>query len=330
MSSLGERQREPLGIRHGARATERAACLISIIVCTRNRADKVGRTLRAIQSLEVPSGAAYEIIVVDNGSTDDTEGVCAAFQRSFDGQFRRVFLSTPGLSRAGNAGFDAASGDIIAYLDDDVLPREDWLSVVYRAFSRDAGLGAISGRVELFNPADLPTSIRRQTEETQFDSLKHAFGLFIGCNLAIRRALIDRVGRFDTDLGTGTWFGSAGDSDFFYRAWKAGEKLVFLPTLFVHHDHGRRTREAKLKLARDYVTGRGAFYAKHVLRGDSMVARACYWELISACRSLFDRRDDLGWRYLAWLLKGFVGYGFMALTRAALSPRQAQGSTPRP
>lgn len=285
--------------------------LVSIIVCTRNRAAKLRRTLQAIQALEIPAGADCEVVVVDNGSTDETTEVCASLEESFQGRLHRIFLPNPGKSRAGNAGFEVAHGSIIAFLDDDVLPRSDWLWVICREFSADRDLGAISGRVELLNPVDLPIAVRRQTERLQFQSLGDAFGLFIGCNLAVRRTLIERSGLFDPDLGPGSRFGVAEDSDFFYRVWKAGEKLVFVPSLFVYHDHGRRTLEAKLDVARGYILGRGAFYAKHVLCRDWRVARALYWELISAWHSLFDRQDHLGWRHMAWLVKGFLGYSFM-------------------
>jgi glycosyltransferase involved in cell wall biosynthesis len=294
--------------------------LISIIVCTRNRAEKLKHVLHAIQALDIPAGADYEVIVVDNGSTDETAAVCAGSEASFHGRLHRIFLPNPGKSRAGNVGFASARGSIIAFLDDDVLPRRDWLGVVWHEFSADPDLGAISGRVELANAADLPIAIRRQDERMEFRSLDDAFHLFIGCNLAVRRTLIERSGLFDPNLGPGSRFGVAEDADFFYRAWRAGGKLVYVPSLFVHHDHGRRMREAKLAVARGYILGRGAFYAKYVLQRDSIVARAFYWELKSGCSSLVSREDELKWRHVIWLLKGFLGYCLMSGRRSATVP----------
>ncbi len=271
--------------------------------------------MEAIRALEVPPGADYEVIVVDNGSADETAEVCRSLESSFAGRLRRVFLPVPGLSRAGNAGFAVARGELIGFLDDDVLPRPDWLGVVCQEFSADPSLGAISGRAELLNPEDLPISIRRHTERVEFRSLGDAYCVFTGCNLVVRRVLVERVGLFDPDIGTGSRFGSAGDTDFFYRAWKAGAKLVYVPSLFVHHDHGRCTPEAKLKLARDYVVGRGAFYAKHVLGRDGQAAREMYWEMTKGLADLFHPADELGWRFLAWLLKGFLGYCLLRCSR---------------
>lgn len=295
------------------------ATMVSIILCTRNRALKLRHTLEAIQAFDVPEDADYEVVVVDNGSTDDTSEVCASFEASSHGRLRRIFLGVPGLSRARNAGFAVASGNLIAFLDDDILPHRDWLLEVCREFSRDPALEALSGRVELFNPADSPIGVRRRTDRVSFTCFGDAFSLFTGCSFAVRRTLIERVGLFDPDLGIGGRFGSAEDSDFFYRTWKSGARMIYVPTVHVEHDHGRRTRAAKMNTSRDYIVGRGAFYAKQVLAGDRAVVRHFYWELRQACQTLFSRRDEFGWRHLAWLLKGFLGYGVMRCARSLRS-----------
>lgn len=298
--------------------------LVSILVCTRNRMAKLKNTLDAILGLEPPTGLDFEVIVVDNGSTDSTAELCREFEGRFPRRFRRVYLGAPGLSRAANAGFDAARGQLIAYLDDDVIPGRDWLQVVCREFARDPSLGMISGRVELLNQEDLPICIRRHVGRREFASLGDAYSLFTGCNLAIRRSLIERVGLFDPDIGTGSRFGSAGDTDFFYRAWKATEKMIYVPELFILHDHGRRTQEAWKKVAKDYVVGRGAFYAKHILHGDFLALREMYWELVTDLREIWRRQSRLGWRGTTWLLKGFFGYCLMRAARTfRLAPRAA-------
>ena len=289
-------------------STSPKASFVSIIVCTRNRATKLERTLRTIGELEVPKGSSYEVIVVDNGSTDATSAVCAQLEKEFPTVFQRVFLPIPGLSRARNTGFAAARGDIIAYLDDDVLPRKDWLAVICHEFTTDPQLGILSGRVELWNPEDLPFSIRRKEQRCEFQELYDAFSLLIGCNFAIHRTVIEKIGLFDLELGRGGLFDSAEDSDFFYRAWKAGQKLVYTPSLFVHHDHGRQSPQDRRKIMRDYTLGRGAFYAKHAGAGDRTALRAMYWELLEARKSLLAPGDELGWRHLAWLGRAICGY----------------------
>jgi glycosyltransferase involved in cell wall biosynthesis len=294
--------------------------LISLVVCTRNRAAKLRRTLEFIWALEIPSGADYELIVADNGSADDTAAVCQSIVQRFGGRLRSVFVEIPGKSRAANVGIETSRGEIVAFLDDDILPQRDWLCWIWSEFSSDPGLGAISGRVELASSVDLPVGIRRRTERTEFRSVGDAFGLFIGCNFAIRRGLLDRIGCFDLNLGPGTQYESSEDADLFYRAWKAGGKLVYVPTLFVFHDHGRRSEEASRQIRRGYLIGRGAFYARHVLRADLAVGRAIYWEMRTLLFDLLRRKERRDWQQLSWLLRGLFGYAFMKVTSLLRGP----------
>jgi GT2 family glycosyltransferase len=274
----------------------------SIVICTRNRAPKLRAALEAVLALHCPEND-YEVIVVDNASTDHTLEVCAGVEPRFEGRLRVVSEAAPGQGAARNAGIRAARGEIIAFMDDDIFPQPDWLATIRREFSSDPTLGAISGRVELFDPKDLPMTIRRQTERIEFSSVSDAFNLFVGCNEAIKKSLIEQVGFYDTDFGPGGRFISADDSDFIYRAWKAGHKLIYVPSLFVYHNHGRRTQDAGTRLRRGYVLGRGAFYAKHILGGDRLALQAMYWELVSTLRS----RSFKTYRHFWWLFQGFVG-----------------------
>jgi len=116
--------------------------------------------------------------------------------------------------------------------------------------------------------------------------------------------LIERVGLYDTDFGPGSRF-IAEDSDFIYRAWKAGYKLIYVPSLFVYHDHGRRTPAAALALRRGYIFGRGGFYAKHIIGGDKVALQGMYWEILW---SLKNQRFKTFSRDLLWLLTGFTSY----------------------
>jgi len=281
---------------------------VSIVVCTRNRAEKLRHTLNALASLWIPEECECEFLVVDNGSTDHTARVCEDSRRLFARPLRRIYVTAPGLSEARNAGLRAAQGSVIAYADDDVRPNSRWLEAILREFLEDPGLGVLSGRVELFNPADLPHTLRLHTERATFNSMGHAFSLLAGCNFALRRSLVQRVGLFDEEFGTGARFGSAEDADFFYRAWKQGERLVFAPEMLVYHDHGRRTAQDGRDLVRAYISGRGAFYAKHICLGDSQALRGLYWELRSAIRGAVRGNSDFGWKHAIWLVSGALYY----------------------
>ena len=86
-----------------------------------------------------------EVIVVDNGSTDSTKDVVSAFNEPQPVSY--VFEPIPGVSRARNAGMTAASGDIIAFLDDDAIAADDWLVFIERAFSKDPRVAIVAGAI---------------------------------------------------------------------------------------------------------------------------------------------------------------------------------------
>lgn len=284
---------------------------ISVILCTHNRASSLQNTLEAMARMDAPPDLQWEILVVDNNSRDNTRQIADAFTRSSEMEVRYIGEPRPGKCLALNTGINHARGEILGFLDDDILPEKDWLVVIRREFSADPGLGLISGRVELYDPLDLPMTIRRYAERSEIKTLDQVFELPVGCNFAVRRDLLTHVGLFDPEFGPGGKFWSADDLDFFYRAWRAGQKLVYVPSLFVLHAHGRKSVEDGLKLRCDYLMSRGAFYAKHILRWDKPAAKAMYWELnMPVPRWLVNRNSR---RDKTWLLKGFGAY---LLTRA--------------
>lgn len=296
--------------------------LISIVLCTRNRAAKLKQALQSILALKLPPGGDYEVIVANNGSTDDTSQVCSGMEPSFNGRLHVTFVPEPGKSGAANAGINLARGEIIAFIDDDIYPQSDWLEVIGREFSHDPDLQLLCGRVELFNPADLPITIRRQKDRIAFQTVSDSFNLTVGCNCAVRRQLFDRVGCFDRDLGPGTRFESAEDADFFFRAWRSGARIVYEPSLFVFHDHGRRTQEDRWSIRRSYAVGRGAFYAKHLLKNKLLILRAMAGELEWGLKMFVRREGDKGWQFI-WLSKGFARFCWRRTARLFSPARNA-------
>ncbi len=293
--------------------------MISVIVCTHNRSASLKRTFEMFLRMPRSTGLQWELIVADNNSSDDTKKCVSVFSDLSGLDVRYVFEAKQGLSHARNAGLAAARGDIIAFTDDDVLPRSDWLTVISSEFSRYPGPGLIAGRVELADPSLLATSIRTYPSRKEFLCPSDAFNLFIGCNFAFRRSLLKRIGWFDENLGAGSRFKSSEDADFFYRAWKAGEKMFYEPTLFALHDHGRRSVQDRIALERGYVLGRGAFYAKHILRGDASVCRQMYWELANYLRPLREK-SGVDWASFLLLWKGFFGYAVFGLFQNTRRP----------
>ncbi len=303
--------------------------LITILICTRNRPEKLRRTLESICALEVPAGADYEVLVMENGPESTEAGsVWEELESIFRGRLQRFHLPVSGKSGAANSGFAISRGEIISFLDDDILPRKDWLSVIFQEFTSDLALAAISGPVELLNKEELPVAIRRHAARAVFAGVTDAYNLFIGCNFAVRREVVEKIGLFDPDLGPGRPINTNEDVDFFYRAWRNGHKLVYVPALYVYHGHGRRLPQEEIDIKRGYTVGRGAFFAKHVLHGGPALTRTIRWEIQSEIRNFF-HGEGASLRRLGWLASGFFRYLFLRVsqalrlsaTPAALPPR---------
>jgi glycosyltransferase involved in cell wall biosynthesis len=248
---------------------------ISLIVCTRNRAESLPACLNSIEQAAVANRAVeVELLIVNNGSTDATAAVLRAWQRSTSVPCRVLLAEQRGLSHARNCGLEHATGKIIAFTDDDCTVARDYLTQVERAYAADAGPALRGGRVELGDPRDLPFTIKTDLAPQRFTG-GHPGGFIHGCNLTMSRSALELVGRFDTRLGAGQPIGAAEDSDFVYRAHRSGVMVLYDPSIVVFHHHGRRDF-AEVKLLQDvYNLGNGALYAKHGLRDRKLLFRIC-------------------------------------------------------
>lgn len=254
--------------------------LITLIVCTRNRCDPLAQALPYFEALQ-SGGATFELVFVDNGSTDGTGALLDQFCKRHAAHARWVAEPRPGLSAARNKGLAEARGDIIAFTDDDCYPAPDFVQRIADCFD-DPDIGYIGGRILLFDPSDHPITI--QTSEDRVELPAHApfqVGLIHGANFAFRRNVVNRVGWFDERLGAGARFLSAEDLDYLARAAAHGFAGVYDPRPVVHHHHRRRTAAQVNRLEYGYDLGRGAFYAKALtdkaLRRAS--AKPVYWAL---------------------------------------------------
>ena len=215
---------------------------ISIIACTRNRAESLPVCLNSIEQAAAANRAVdVELVIVDNGSTDATAAVLQAWQKSTSVRCRVLLAEQRGLSHARNCGLEQATGEIIAFTDDDCTVAPDYLTQLARAYAADAGPTLRGGRVELGDPRDLPFTIKTDLASQRFTG-GHPGGFIHGCNLTMSRSALELVGRFDTRLGAGQAIGAAEDSDFVYRAHRSGVTVLYDPSIVVFHHHGRPGR----------------------------------------------------------------------------------------
>jgi glycosyltransferase involved in cell wall biosynthesis len=214
---------------------------ISVVVATRNRA---GYLRKAIESLVHQSldPKAYEIIVVDNGSQDETKLVVEEFG-SFT-NLHYVFEPKVGLSRARNTGWKNAQGEYIALLDDDAIADFGWLEKYLQAFDKfGQNAGLIGGRVELIWEAPKPDWM--PSELLGFLSFYHYADIPVvldkkqwlsACSLAFPRRVIQDVGGFREDLGREGNSLRAGGEEYLRRQIEESHlQSIYYPDAVVHH-----------------------------------------------------------------------------------------------
>lgn len=301
---------------------------LSVIVASHNRSKVLGTLLEVLGKQQMPDGSDFEVIVIDNNSSDATKDTCEAFVRRRPERFHYVYEKRQGKSQALNTGIRAAQGDVLVFTDDDCVPDAQWLRSITGEFVSDCSLHVLGGRVELYCDDDKPVTIRTSRERIAFSSSSQLFSLIAGCNMAIRRGVFESVGGFDPALGPGTRMAAAEDVELLYRAFTCGFKIVYSPDVLVYHNHGRRTDAQVQALRRDYVVGRGAFYCKHILRGDLQILKMAYWEVSSLVRRLvqvrFSGESAREQKALLWDLIGGLGYitsSLRQLVRAHLPSR---------
>ena len=249
--------------------------MISVVICTRNRAVKLDRCLRHIRDNFRDPDLAWQLIVVDKGSSDGTRDVIGQFAGCLP--LKYASEARPGLSSARNRGIVEAEHPIIAFTDDDCLVNDDWVRAISNHFAQHSWLSILGGRVDLADAGDYPVSIRTHAAAERVTTVQQVLSLMSGCNMSFRREVFDHVGLFDPAFGKGQPIGSGEDIDLLYRALKRGSTIAYSPHVVVRHGHGRDTPEALQSVAGEYLRGRGAFYCKFIR--DRQIAKMAYWEV---------------------------------------------------
>ncbi len=260
---------------------------LSIIIASYNRAASLLHFVRELSHQVVPDNVDWEVVIVDNNSTDGTKGAIAPLVEQNSRRFKYLLESRQGKSMALNTGLRAATGEILVFTDDDCVPDPKWLATIALEFASDPSLSVLGGRVELYDKQDQPVTIRNFPEWTLIESRDQLFLFLIGANMSIRRKVLDAVGEFDPFLGPGSRIGAVmEDLDLLYRVYRKKFKIVYSPDVLVYHNHGRTTEAQIQALNHRYVVGRGAFYCKHILGGDRNVLKMAYWEFSSLTKGM--------------------------------------------
>lgn len=310
---------------------------VSVVVCTRDRTDRLSDCLESLLRLRTPP---EEIIVVDNCPSDDsTQSLCCEFP------VRYVREDVPGESRARNRGVSEAHGDVIAFTDDDCVVDAGWLDNIDETF-RDELVLIVNGYV---GPAEIETraqwifeqhgGFERGNERIVFDastSSPVALGARAGvsANVFVRRRFFEEVAMFAEDLGAGTPACAGADTYANYCALAAGYRVVFDPSQVVWHHH-RREYAALRKLLHGYGVSVAAYTLRCLLvhRETGAIRVLFWWWTRTVLRDLGQaliRREGALPVGLALAQAQGTLVGPWRLARSALAHRRGADAIPMP
>jgi glucosyl-dolichyl phosphate glucuronosyltransferase len=216
---------------------------ISVVICTRNRADLLRKALASVVRQDFPR-SLYEVVVVDNGSTDNTREVVSEFE--VDDRVVYIREERTGLCVARNTGWRSCRGSYIAYFDDDAIAQPGWLLAIGDAVERcGPNMGAAGGRVDPMWEGARPewlsdgiagslTIVDWGPHEMVIPDLARAW--LVGANMVVPRALLESVGGFDPRLDRyGNDLLSSGDIFLQKKIAERGYSVVYVPKIAISH-----------------------------------------------------------------------------------------------
>lgn len=218
--------------------------MLTVIICTYNRAKYIGPLLESLAANDLAK-SEYEILLVDNNCTDNTRAICDAFAAAHkDVRFRYVVEPEQGLSAARNKGIKEAKGDIIVYVDDDALVDAHYLRDYAEWFAAHQETMACGGPIEPLYETEEPKWMSPYTKAlltawmNYGDKVReYPKGRYPGGgNAAYRKEVFDKVGLFNTALGRkgGNLMGSE-EKDIFDKMHALHMQVLYLPTPVLHH-----------------------------------------------------------------------------------------------
>lgn len=245
---------------------------ISLIICTRNRAERLRKSLARLNEADTPE-CAVEVVIVDSHSDDTTPAVIHEFSQVAKFPVKTIRASRVGLGYARNRGIEASDGDVLAFTDDDCEVDRAYFRAVRAAFVSgelrygcgqillsDPSLDTRLAKLEFDRRAEIPTGLPLMP-----------FGAMQGANIFFARQVFERCGAFNEDMGAGTAF-PCEDLEMGWRASKHGFAGALIPDVVVFHHHGLKkgSPEADAAVER-YDRARGAYLASLLSQGSLKV-----------------------------------------------------------
>ena len=235
----------------------------AVIVCTYNRCDSLAKTLESLAASTIPDSVEWEIVVIDNNSSDRTRPVVEEFTRRFQGRFRYTFEPRQGKSFALNRGIHETQADVLAFTDDDVIAEPTWLWNLTKDLFSGEWQGA-GGKILPLNTAPIPEWIPRDVYGVlwgSFDLGDESRDISLapyGANMAFRRDVFEH-GLFRTDIGPGVLDArstNCEDQNIGEGVLRRGGKLRYEPEAVIRHPFDTERISRKYILNRFFQMGR--------------------------------------------------------------------------
>jgi glycosyltransferase involved in cell wall biosynthesis len=239
--------------------------VISVVICTRNRAESLRATLESLFSTSGLRAADWEALVVDNDSGDRTGEICREFEQRFPDHFRFITERQVGKSNALNTGIFAAKGNVLAFTDDDVLFAPGYIEAIRSIFNTDS-VDAAQGRVLLDCEGGWPDWLdERYAGMAAFrdcgDEVVELKGTLFGVNMVVRADVFQKVGGFAPELGPGG-IGVYEDTEISLRMRRAGCRMIYAPQILVRHQWSRDRLTKSFIRRRMFLHGRVYAYTE--------------------------------------------------------------------
>jgi len=250
--------------------------VLSIIVCTFNREIYIEKTLDCLQN-QSQKKEDYEVLIIDNNSTDNTASICRNFiDRNHLQNFHYFLEKNQGHTFARNMGIQEAKGEYIAFLDDDAMVELDYCAEIIRYFESNPGVMVIGGKITPVFEGNCPSWMSRYLwplvagldlgdKVIEFKHSKYP----IGANMAFRSIAFKNYGYFNTDLGRrGGELEGGDEKDMIYRLKLGGEKAYYVPSIHVRHI----IPESRMRIPyiKGQATGVGTSEKKRLAKADLM------------------------------------------------------------
>jgi glucosyl-dolichyl phosphate glucuronosyltransferase len=219
----------------------------TVLICTYNRAASLGATLDSIATTSSGTPFEWDVLVVDNNSTDDTRQVVESRVASYPVRLKYLFEGRQGKSNALNTGMRDSSAEVIVFTDDDVNVPAGWLESAVAPLLQRPEMDYTGGPVRPMWRGTPPSWLDPSGNLGGTIAVKdHGPKAFIfederktplGVNMAVRRSLIERIGGFRPDLGrSGASLLGQEQAEFFYRSRVAGARGLYVPDMVLDHE----------------------------------------------------------------------------------------------